>query len=77
MLPRAAGKEERKIMEQSCLMPGQERWESFRDANGVSKIRYSYCSLKGRLFHCVSRSREEAERLCEDWLVGHDRCYRS
>ena len=33
------------------------------------KVRYSYCSLKGRLFHCVSCSREEAERLCEDWLV--------
>ena len=48
-------------MEQSYLMPGQERWESFRDANGVPKVRYSYCSLKGRLFRCVSRSREEAE----------------
>ena len=55
-------------MEQSYLMPGQERWESFRDANGVPKVRYSYCSLKGQLFRCVSRSREEAERLCEDWL---------
>ena len=43
----------------------------------VPKVRYSYCSLKGRLFHCVSRSREEAERLCEDWLVGQDRCYRN
>ena len=60
-------------MEQSYLMPGQERWESFRDANGVPKVRYSYCSLKGRLFRCVSRSREEAERLCEDWLVGQIR----
>ena len=29
------------------------------------------------LFRCVSRSREEAERLCEDWLVGQDRCYRN
>ena len=66
-----------KAMEQSYLMPGQERWESFRDANGVPKVCYSYCSLKGRLFRCVSRSREEAERLCEDWLVGQDRCYRN
>ena len=24
-----------KAMEQSYLMPGQERWESFRDANGL------------------------------------------
>ena len=29
----------------------------------------------GALFRCVSRSVEEAERLCEDWLVGQDRCY--
>ena len=29
------------------------------------------------LFRCVSCSREEAERLCEDWLVGQDRCYRN
>ena len=36
---------------------------------------YSYCSLNGALFHCVSCSVEEAERLCEDWLVGQDRCY--
>ena len=64
-------------MEQSYLMPGQERWESFRDANWVPKVRYSYCSLKGRLCRGVSRSREEAERLCEDWLVGQDRCYRN
>ena len=64
-------------MEQSYLMPGQERWESFWDANGVPKVRYSYCSLKGRLFRCVSCSVEEAERLCEDWLVGQDRCYRN
>ena len=40
-------------------------------------MRYSYCSLKGRLFRCVSCSREEAERMCEDWLVGQDRCYRN
>lgn len=42
-----------------------------------AEVRYSYCSLKGRLFRCVSCSREEAERLCEDWLVGQDRCYRN
>ena len=34
-------------------------------------------SAEGSLFRCVSRSREEAERLCEDWLVGQDRCYRN
>lgn len=63
-------------MEQSYLMPGQERWESFRDANGVPKVRYSYCSLKGGC-SAVWCDREEAERLCEDWLVGQDRCYRN
>ena len=25
----------------------------------------------------LAEAREEAERLCEDWLVGQDRCYRS
>ena len=62
-------------MEPFYLMPGQERCEQFKDANGVPKVRYSYCSLNGALFRCVSRSVEEAERLCEDWLVGQDRCY--
>ena len=28
-------------------------------------------------FDCESRSLEEAQRLCEDWLVGQDRCYRN
>jgi len=56
-------------MEPFYLMPGQERCEQFKDANGVPKVRYSYCSLNGALFRCVSRSVEEAERLCEDWLV--------
>ena len=62
-------------MEPFYLMPGQERCEQFKDANGVPKVRYSSCSLNGALFHCVSCSREEAERLCEDWLVGQDRGY--
>ena len=29
-------------MEQLFLMPGQERCEQFKDANGVPKVRYSY-----------------------------------
>ena len=57
-------------MEPFYLMPGQERCEQFKDVNGVPKVRYSYCSLNGALFRCVSRSVEDAERLCEDWLVG-------
>ncbi len=43
-------------MEPFYLMPGQERCEQFKDANGVPKVRYSYCSLNGALFRCVSRS---------------------
>jgi len=47
-------------MEPFYLMPGQERCEKFKDANGVPKVRYSYCSLNGALFRCVSCSVEEA-----------------
>ena len=53
-------------MEQLFLMPGQERCERFKDANGAPRVHYS-----------ESRSLEEAQRLCEDWLVGQDRCYRN
>ena len=58
-------------MEQLYLMPGQERCEKFRDPNGVPKVRYSYCSLHGALFHCVSRSVEEvfrnAQKVFNEW----------
>ena len=57
-------------MEQLFLMPGQERCERFKDANGVPRVHYSYCSMRGAFFDCESRSLEEAQRLCEDWLVG-------
>ena len=53
-------------MEQLYLMPGEERYTKFRDENGVPKIRYTYCSLHGKLFNCVCRSTDEAQRLCED-----------
>ena len=59
-------------MEQLFLMPGQERCERFKDANGVPHV-----SMRGAFFDCESRSLEEAQRLCEDWLVGQDRCYRN
>ena len=63
-------------MEQLFLMPGEERYERFKDGNGVPKVHYSYCSMRGAFFDCESRSLEEAQRLCENWLVGQDRCYR-
>ena len=53
-------------MEQLFLMPGEERCERFKDG-----------SMHGAFFDCESRSLEEAQRLCEDWLVGQDRCYRN
>lgn len=64
-------------MEQLFLMPGQERCERFKDASGAPRVHYSYCSMRGAFFDCESRSLEEAQRLCEDWLVGQDRCYRN
>ena len=63
-------------MEQLFLMPGEERYERFKDGNGVPKVHYSYRSMRGAFFDCESRSLEEAQRLCENWLVGQDRCYR-
>ena len=60
-------------MEQLFLMPGEERYERFKDGNGVPKVHYSYRSMRGAFFDCESRSLEEAQRLCENWLVGQDR----
>lgn len=57
------------------LFPGEERCVNFRDADGIPKVRYTYCSLHGRLFNCTCRSKDEAQRLCEDWLVTQDRGY--
>ena len=64
-------------MEQLFLMPGEERYERFKDGNGVPKVHYSYRSMRGAFFDCESRSLGEAQRLCENWLVGQDRCYRN
>ena len=61
-------------MEQCYLMPGQERCERFKDANGVPRVHYSYRSLHGAFFDCERRSLEYPPILCEDGLVGLDRC---
>ena len=61
-------------MEAFYLMPGEERCTGFQDENGVAKVHYTYCSLHGRLFHCTCRTKDEAQKLCEDWLVKQDRC---
>ena len=54
------------VMEQLYLMPGEERYAKFRDEDGVPKLRYTYCSLHGKLFNCTCRTKDEAQRLCED-----------
>lgn len=36
-------------MEQLFLMPGEERYERFKDGNGVSKVHYSYLLYARRI----------------------------
>ena len=36
-------------MDTIYLLPGEERYVDFRDANGVPKVHYTYCSIRGRL----------------------------
>ncbi len=62
-------------MDAIYLLPGEERCVDFRDANGVPKVHYTYCSFRGRLFNCTCCTKDEAQRLCEDWLIKQDRCY--
>ena len=62
-------------MDTTYLLPGEERCVDFRDANGVPKVHYTYCSIRDKLFNCTCCTKNEAQRLCEDWLVKQDRCY--
>ena len=64
-------------MEQLFLMPGEERYERFKDGNGVPKVHYSYCSMRGAFFDCESRSLEEAQRLCDKLAVIVEQMQRS
>ena len=72
-------------MEQCYLMPGQERCEKIKDANGVPKVSYSYRSLQGAFFHCVStggsgslfvcgrktaiQTKKKSENLAKLWAI--------
>ena len=38
-------------MDTIYLLPGEERCVDFRDANGVPKVHYTYCSIRGKLFN--------------------------
>lgn len=40
-------------MDTTYLLPGEERCVDFRDANGVPKVHYTYCSIRGKLFNCT------------------------
>ena len=62
-------------MDTIYLLPGEERCVDFRDANGVPRVHYTYCSIRGKLFNCTCCTKDEAQRLCEDWLIKQDRCY--
>ena len=57
-------------MEQLFLMPGEERYEHFKDGNGVPKVHYSYRSMRGAFFDCESRSLEEAQHCAKTGLWG-------
>ena len=62
-------------MDTIYLLPGEERCVNFRDASGVPKVHYTYCSIRGKLFNCTCCTKDEAQRLCEDWLEKQDRYY--
>ena len=43
------GKKELLNVDTIYLLPGEERCVDFRDANGVPKVHYTYCSIRGKL----------------------------
>ena len=43
--------------------------------HGVPKVHYTYCPIRGKLFNCTCCTKDEAQRLCEDWLEKQDRYY--
>ncbi|MBD9257014.1 MAG: DUF3873 domain-containing protein [Faecalibacterium sp.] len=49
--------------------PFSRKWEE-NEMNGAR-----YCSIRGKLFNCTCCTKDEAQRLCEDWLIKQDRCY--
>ena len=62
-------------MDTIYLLPGEERCVDFRDANGVPKVHYTYCSIRGKTFQLHLLHKGRSQRLCEDWLIKQDRCY--
>ena len=49
-------------MDTIYLLPGEERCVDFRDANGVPKVHYTYCSIRGKTFqlHLLHKGRSPA-----------------
>ena len=38
-------------------------------------MQIAVCVDGHRLFNCTCCTKDEAQRLCEDWLIKQDRCY--
>ncbi|HIX33630.1 MAG TPA: DUF3873 domain-containing protein [Candidatus Gemmiger avium] len=60
-------------MEVAYLLPGEERCVALPSKNGKKQIAYSYRTEHGDLFECVCQNKEEAEQLCEDWIMRQER----
>lgn len=61
------------IMEVGYLLPGEERCVALLSKEGKMQIAYSYRTERGKLFECVCCSKEEAQQLCEDWMMRQER----
>ena len=55
-------------MDTIYLLPGEERCVNFRDANGVPKVHYTYCSIRGKLFNCTCCTKDEAQRRSREQM---------
>ena len=60
-------------MDTIYLLPGEERCVDFRDANGVPKVHYTYCSIRGRLlFTDMSEFQDGATYTqIKDYVLEH------
>lgn len=61
------------IMEVAYLLPGEERCIPLPPKDGKKQVAYSYRTERGDLFECICRNKDEAEQLCEDWIMRRER----
>jgi hypothetical protein len=64
-------------MESAYLLPGEEVCLPICNQDGEARLAYAYCSQQGQVFSCVCRNMDEAQSLCEDWLLRQDRNWRN